>query len=168
MTTAYCDAEAATLVRDGSPPVTANHLSDVPCPLPRRIAWVRVSITSPHVRPSPNDRRVGIRIRTFEACSGFTLLRPIESLSGPAFVAGLRPNQLPGRAACQLPDQSTIIRVRPSLTDSSRPRGARSFASVGQPAADFCSTPVNRHRLIGPADVVRSKPEHGAPTSFKA
>src|SRR5258708_3010788 len=81
--TAYCDAEAATLVRDGSPPVTANHPSDVPCPLPRRIAWVRVSITSPHVRPSPNDRRVGIRIRTFEACSGFTLLRPIGLLSGP-------------------------------------------------------------------------------------
>ena len=45
-----------------------------------------------------------------------------------AFVAGLRPSQLPGRAACQLPDQSTIIRVRPSLTDSSRPRGARSKA----------------------------------------
>ncbi|MEH2539471.1 hypothetical protein V1278_007511 [Bradyrhizobium sp. AZCC 1577] len=83
VTTAYCDAEAATLVRDGSPPVTANHPSDVPCPLPRRIAWVRVSITSPRVRPSPNDRRVGIRIRTFEACSGFTLLRPIESLSSP-------------------------------------------------------------------------------------
>jgi hypothetical protein len=37
----------------------------------------------PHVRPSPNDRRVGIRIRTFEACSGFTLLRPIGSLSCP-------------------------------------------------------------------------------------
>jgi hypothetical protein len=46
-----------------------------------------------------------------------------------AFVAGLRPSQLPGRVACQLPDQSTIIRVRPSLTDSSRPRGARSNAS---------------------------------------
>jgi hypothetical protein len=44
---------------------------------------VRVSIASPHVRPSPNDRRVGIRIRTFEACSGFTLLRPIGSLSSP-------------------------------------------------------------------------------------
>src|SRR6266851_5713920 len=66
-----------------TPPVTANHPSDVPYPLPRRIAWVRVSIASPHVRPSPNDRRVGIRIRTFEACSGFTLLRPIGSLSSP-------------------------------------------------------------------------------------
>ena len=44
---------------------------------------LRVSIASPHVRPSPNDRRIGIRIRPFEACSGFTLLRPIGSLSGP-------------------------------------------------------------------------------------
>ena len=80
MAAAVRDVEAATLALDGSPPVTTNHL---PCPLPRRIAWVRVSIASPHVRPSPNDRRVGIRIRTFEACSGFTLLRPIGSLSSP-------------------------------------------------------------------------------------
>src|SRR5262249_1226228 len=74
VTTAKCGVEAATLVRDGSPPVTANHLSRVPCPLPRRIAWVRASIASPRMRPSPNDRRVGIRIRTFEACSGFTFV----------------------------------------------------------------------------------------------
>src|ERR1700730_18310297 len=71
------------LVRDGSPPVTANHPSDVPYPLPRRIAWVRVSVASPHVRPSPNDRRVGIRIRTCAACSVFTWLGPIGSLGGP-------------------------------------------------------------------------------------
>ena len=123
---ALCDAEAATLVRDGSPPVTTNHPSDVPHPLPRRIAWVRMSITSPRVRPSPNDRRVGIRIRTFEACSGFTFVTAHRIAQQPkaAFVAGLRPSQLPGRAACQLPDQSTIIRVRSSLTDGSRPRGA--------------------------------------------
>src|SRR6202035_2841235 len=54
-----------------------------------------------------------------------------------AFVAGLRPSQLPSRAACQLPDQSTIIRVRPSPTDSSRPRGARSIASVCRSADHF-------------------------------
>ena len=47
-----------------------------------------------------------------------------------AFVAGLRPSQLPDQAACQLPDQSTFIRVRPSLTGSSRPWGARSKAPV--------------------------------------
>src|SRR5229473_1549702 len=49
-----------------------NHLSDVPSPLPRRIERVLMSIASPLTRPSPNGRRVGIRIVTFEACSGFT------------------------------------------------------------------------------------------------
>ena len=37
----------------------------------------------PAREPSPNGRRVGIRIVTFEACSGFTLLRPAGSLSHP-------------------------------------------------------------------------------------
>src|SRR5713226_4130621 len=60
-----------------------------------------------------------------------------------AFVAGLRPSQLPGRAACQLPDQSTIIRVRASLTDSSRPRGARSIASVWPWVDHFRSSPIS-------------------------
>ena len=74
---------------------------------------------------SPNDRRVGIRIRTFEACSGFTFVSAHGIAQQPkaAFVAGLRPSQLPSRAACQLPDQSTFIRVRPSLTLVG-PRGA--------------------------------------------
>jgi hypothetical protein len=70
MAAALRDVEAATLALDGSPPVTANHPTDVPCPLPRRIAWVRVSITFPRMQPSPNDRRVGIRIRTFEMLWG--------------------------------------------------------------------------------------------------
>jgi hypothetical protein len=139
MAAALHDVEAATLALDGSPPVTTNHPTDVPCPLPRRIAWVRMSIASPRVRPSPNDRRVGIRIRTFEACSGFTFVTAHRIAQQPkaAFVAGLQPSQLPSRAACQLPDQSTIIRVRPSLTGSSRPRGARSNASVWPSVDDF-------------------------------
>jgi hypothetical protein len=60
-----CDERAAR-------EVYPNHLSNVPCPLPRRIERVCVSIASPLTRPSPNGRRVGIRIVTFEACSGFT------------------------------------------------------------------------------------------------
>ena len=83
MDAALRDVEAATLTNDGSPPITTNHLSDVPCPLPRRIERVRVSIASQLVQPSPNGRRVGIRIVTFEACIGFTLLRPAGSLSHP-------------------------------------------------------------------------------------
>jgi len=41
-------------------------------PLPRRIKRVHVSIASPLLQPSPNGRRVGIRIGAFEACSGLT------------------------------------------------------------------------------------------------
>src|SRR5262249_22138330 len=41
------------------------------------------SIASPLMQPSPNGRRVGIRIVTFEACSGFTALQPVGSLSRP-------------------------------------------------------------------------------------
>ena len=52
-------------------------------------------------------------------------LRPAGSQPPKAtFVARLRPDQLPSRAARQLPDLSTIIRVRSSLTDGSRLRGA--------------------------------------------
>jgi hypothetical protein len=54
-----------------------HHHSSVPCPLPRRIERVRSSISSPPVLPSPLFRRVGIRIITFEACSGFTRYGPL-------------------------------------------------------------------------------------------
>ncbi len=88
---------------------------------------MRVSISSPLVLPSPNDRRVGIRIGSFEACSGFTRVTARRIAQSPkvTFVTRLRPCQLPNKAARQLPDLSTIIRVRPSLTDGSRLRGAR-------------------------------------------
>ena len=87
---------------------------------------MRVSIASPLVQPSPNGRRVGIRIVTIEACSGFTRVtaRRIAQPPKATFVARLRPSQLPDRVARQLPDLSTIIRVGPSSTDDSRLRGA--------------------------------------------
>jgi hypothetical protein len=132
---ASSDVEAATLTRNGSPPITTNHPSDVLCPLPRRIERVRVSITSPLVQPSPNGRRVGIRIVTFEACSGFTRVtaRRIAQPPKVTFVTRLRSRQLPSETARQLPDLSTIIRVEPSSTDDSRPQGAL-------PIADICRT----------------------------
>ena len=78
------------------------------------------------VQPSPNGRRVGIRIVTFEACSGFTRVtaRRIAQPPKATFVTRLRPGQLPGQAARQLPDQSTILWVESSSTDDSRLRGA--------------------------------------------
>ena len=87
---------------------------------------MRVSITSPLVQPSPNGRRVGIRIVTFEACSGFTRVtaRRIAQPPKVTFVTRLRSRQLPSETARQLPDLSTIIRVEPSSTDDSRLQGA--------------------------------------------
>ncbi|CCV11497.1 hypothetical protein MESS4_330046 [Mesorhizobium sp. STM 4661] len=55
----------------------------MPCPLPRRIERVHMSIASPFTRPSPNLRRVGIRNVTFEACSGFTRITAHGSLNFP-------------------------------------------------------------------------------------
>ncbi len=87
---------------------------------------MRLSITSPLVQPSPNGRRVGIRTVTFEACSGFTRVtaRRIAQPPRATFVTRLQPFRLPGRAARQLPDQSTTIRVESSSTGDSRLRGA--------------------------------------------
>jgi hypothetical protein len=133
-----------------------NHLSDVPRPLPRRIERVSVSIASPLVQPSPNGRRVGIRSVTFEACSGFTHVtaRRIAQPPKATFVARLQPGRLPNQAARQLPDLSTIIRVRSSLTDSSRLRGALPCSDM-QRLSDFTGIAVVFYREDG---VARERP----------
>jgi hypothetical protein len=117
--------EAATLMPTGLPRFP-HHLSGVPCPLPRRIGRVHVSITSPSVRPSPFCRRVGIRVSTFEACSGFTRVTAHRIAQPPkaAFVTRLRTGQLPNRSARQLPEQSTIPWMEPSSIGETRLRGA--------------------------------------------
>ena len=96
---------------------------------------MRVSIASPLVQPSPNGRRVGIRIVTFEACSGFTRVtaRRIAQPPKVTFVTRLRSHQLPSETARQLPDLSTIIRVEPSSTDDSRLQGALPIPDVQPP-----------------------------------
>jgi hypothetical protein len=60
-----------------------------------------VSIASPLMLPSPFDRRVGIRIVTFEACSGFTHVtaRRIAQPPKAAFVTRLQPCRLPNRSS---------------------------------------------------------------------
>src|SRR4029453_18533501 len=87
-------------------------------------------------------------------------LRPAESLSRPkeTFVTRLRPFRLPGRAARQLPDQSTTFLMESSSTDGSRLRGARGTADMNGRAAsansvasdpirevDECSEPCGSH-----------------------
>src|SRR6185369_2793273 len=92
----------------------------------------RASIASLSVQPSPNGRRVGIRIVTFEACSGFTHVtaRQIAQPPKATFVTRLQPMRLPAQAARQLPDQSTTLRVESSSTDNPRLRGALPKADI--------------------------------------
>ena len=103
-----------------------NHLSDVPCPLPRRIERVRVSIASPLTRPSPNGRRVGIRIVTFEACSGFTRVTARQIAQPPkgdlCHEAPALPVARPSRSSATRSIDNS--RVDSSSTDDSRLRGA--------------------------------------------
>jgi hypothetical protein len=84
------------------------------------------------MQPSQLGRLVGIRIVTFEACTGFTHVtaRRIAQPPEATFVTRLRPAQLPGQVARQLPDQSTTLRVEPSSTSDSRLRGARPKSDI--------------------------------------
>ena len=111
-----CVVGAASPSRDGSPPMTRITLPTCRAPYPGGSRRVPVSIASPLTRPSPFPRRVGIRIFTFEACSGFTRVtaRWIAQPPKAAFVTRLQPSQLPDQTARQLPDQSTTLRVEPS------------------------------------------------------
>src|SRR3954465_6109079 len=113
--------------RGESPPMTRITLPTCRAPYPGGSRRVHVSIASPLTRPSPFPRRVGIRIFTFEASSGFTRVtaRWIAQPPKAAFVTRLRPGRLPRQAARQLPDQSTTLWVEPSSTGDTRRRGAR-------------------------------------------
>ena len=104
---------------------------------------MRLSITSPLMLPSPNLRRVSICIITYEDCSGFTLAtaRWIAQPPKAAFVTRLRPGQLPGKVARQLPDLSTIIRVEPPSNGVTRLRGA--LGNAGSRSSQRLSLTMN-------------------------
>ena len=128
-----------------------DHLPDVPCPLPRRIEWVHMSITSPSVRPSPITWRVGIRDVTFEACSGFTSCYGPPGCSttqgGLCHEASIRPVTQPNRSS--VPDLSTIIWVNSSSTGYPCLFGAHKLSGDKPP-----STPGKAPR----ANLTRSNP----------
>src|SRR5262245_34811403 len=107
-----------------------------------------MSIASPLTRPFPNGRRVGIRIVTFEACSGFTHVtaRRIAQPPKATFVTRLQPFRLPGRAARQLPDQSTTLWVESSSTDDSRLRGALPSSDARWSTNELRDWPVDGRR----------------------
>ena len=116
--------ETAARVPLGSPPDYPPYLSHAPRPLPRRIGQAHMSMPSLSARPSPLHCRVGIHIAPFETCSGFTHLTAHRIAQPPkaTFVARLRPRQLPGDAARQLPDSWTSIWMEPSSNGLRRRR----------------------------------------------
>src|SRR4051812_2845762 len=137
-----CDVGAASPSQDGSPPMTRITLPTCRAPYPGGSRRVPVSIASPLTRPSPFPRRVGIRIFTFEACSGFTRVtaRWIAQPPKAAFVTRLQPSQLPDQTARQLPEQSTTLRVEPSSTGDTRRRGALGNPGLAQSTLLFRQT----------------------------
>ena len=112
--------------RDGSPPMTRITLPPCRAPYPGGSRRVPVSIASPLTRPSPFPRRVGVRVFTFETCSGFTHGTACRIARSPkaTFVTRLQPGGLPNRAARQLPAQPTTRWVGPSSTGKPRRLGA--------------------------------------------
>ncbi len=66
------DVEAATLTPNGSPPITRTTFPTCRAHYPGGSSGCSCRLLPRITRPSPNGRRVGIRIVTFEACSGFT------------------------------------------------------------------------------------------------
>ena len=77
-------------------------------------------------RPSPNLRRVGVHIFTFEACSGFTRVRPARSLNRPRWPLsqGFGPAGYPTKPPVSYQIKPTTVWVDPSSTGVTRRRGA--------------------------------------------
>src|SRR5262249_33950140 len=103
---------------------------------------------------------------TFEACSGFTRVtaRRIAQLPKATFVTRLQPLRLPARAARQLPDQSTTLRVESSSTGNPRLRGAlpiRDIKTAGR-AATFATDSISPGRQVLGGRVYRTVVPRGA------
>src|SRR5262249_19810052 len=118
--------EAATLARDGPPPIARITFPACRAHYPGGPNGCTCRFPTPFTRPSPLFRRVGVRTFTFQACSSFTRVtaRRIAQPPKAAFVTRLRSDQSPSRIARQLPDQSTALWVESSSTGDTRRRGA--------------------------------------------
>ena len=98
-------------------------------------------------RPSPNLRRVGVHIFTFEACSGFTRVRPARSLNRPRrpLSQGFGPAGYPTRPPVSYQIKPTTVWVDPSSTGVTRRRGA--LRNPGQPPKAAFVTGLRSRRL---------------------
>ena len=120
------------------------------------------------VPTTPADR-TGAHVDYFPACAAFpkwqegrhphchfrglhrlhsVTARRIAQPPKAIFVTRLQPCQLPSRAARQLPDQSTTLRVESSSTDDPRLRGALPNCDIGaySDRGRWCSLGLSRQR----------------------
>jgi hypothetical protein len=126
--------QAATSVSLGSlsPPARASpdnpcHLACVLCPLPRRSRTGALAGFLPRpTRPSPLPSRVGDRIATFEACSGFTRVTARMLAQPPARPSsqGSDPSGCPDKPPVSYSIKPATIEVDSSSTGDTRLQGA--------------------------------------------
>ena len=121
------DVEAATLAHDGSPPITRTTLPACRAHYPGGSSGCTCRLLPRSCSLPQMAGGSASALSLSRPAQASLALRPAGSLSRPRrpLSRGSSPSQLPGQAARQLPDQSTIIWVEPSSTDGSRLRGAR-------------------------------------------
>jgi hypothetical protein len=130
MAVACRDVEAATLACDGHPPITRTTFPTCRAHYPGGSSGCACQLL-PRSRGLPQMAGGSASALSLSRPAQASLtLRPAESLSRlkATFVTRLQPFRLPGRAARQLPDQSTTLRVDSSSTDDPRLRGALPLA----------------------------------------
>src|SRR5215218_9648601 len=112
----------------------SHHPSDVPCPLPGGSGGCACRLLPRSCSLPQMAGGLASALSLSRPAQASLTLRPIGSLSRPkaTFVTRLRPFRLPGRAARQLPDQSTTLRVESSSTGDPRLRGALPKADIAR------------------------------------
>jgi hypothetical protein len=134
MVVALRNVEAATLANDGSPPITRTTFPACRAYYPGGSSGCACRLLPTLIGAFPVwqvGRHPHCHFRGLHRLHSVTARR-IAQPPKVTFVTRLRPSQLPDQAARQLPDLSTIIRVRPSLTDGSRLSG-RTVKSTHRP-----------------------------------
>src|SRR4029450_2779850 len=110
---------------DRASPDNPHCLTSVLCPLPRRTRTGALTGFLPRsAPPSPLPRRGRLHIATFEACSGFNMLRPTGSLSRPRRPLSQGFGPLLSRPPVSYSIKPATIEVEPSSTGNTRLRGA--------------------------------------------
>src|SRR5215470_9627268 len=126
----------------GPPPMCHVALSTCRAHYPGGSERVHMSGFLPRsMQPSPLHRRVGIRIATFEACSGFTHVTARRLAQPPkaTFVTGLQPTDYADKLPVSYSTKPATIEVEPSSTGNTplrgtlgkiAPRGATTWARL--------------------------------------